>query len=126
MNKNYYQILGVSEDTDEVVIRAAYRALAQKYHPDKMQKASGLERDTLMQHINEAYVTLSNPKTRDKYDQQMNIHRRETTIKANYIHPAGEHKVAKKNQSSSMVEGMLLTGLAMLLLWIGIVILGLL
>jgi curved DNA-binding protein CbpA len=30
-----YRILGVSHDAEDVVIRAAYRALMQRYHPDK-------------------------------------------------------------------------------------------
>jgi DnaJ-class molecular chaperone len=35
--KNLYKILGVLDDAEEVVIRAAYKALAQRYHPDKWQ-----------------------------------------------------------------------------------------
>jgi hypothetical protein len=34
MNKDYYAILGLTPSADAVVIRAAYRALAQRYHPD--------------------------------------------------------------------------------------------
>ena len=33
--KNLYQILGVLDTAEDIVIRAAYKALAQKYHPDK-------------------------------------------------------------------------------------------
>ena len=32
---NLYEILGVSPQAEDIVIRAAYRALAQRYHPDK-------------------------------------------------------------------------------------------
>ena len=35
MTKDYYRILGVLDDAEDIVIRASYRALAQKYHPDK-------------------------------------------------------------------------------------------
>lgn len=32
---NYYKILGVSEDADAKEIKAKYRKLAMKYHPDR-------------------------------------------------------------------------------------------
>ena len=34
VSKDYYDILNVSSVADEEVIRAAYRALAKKFHPD--------------------------------------------------------------------------------------------
>jgi DnaJ-class molecular chaperone len=49
--------LGVTEDADEVVIRAAYRALAQKYHPDKWVGDKS-EANIKMKEINEAYSFL--------------------------------------------------------------------
>mgnify|MGYP000169682062 CR=1 FL=1 len=33
--KDYYAILGVTPQAEDVVIKAAYRALAQRYHPDR-------------------------------------------------------------------------------------------
>ena len=33
--KNHYKTLGLLHDVEEVVIKAAYKALAQKYHPDR-------------------------------------------------------------------------------------------
>ncbi|MBP9673995.1 MAG: DnaJ domain-containing protein [Bacteriovoracaceae bacterium] len=61
--KNYYEILGVSEGAEEIVIKAAYRALVQKYHPDKQ---SGEIRR--MQEINEAYEILSHQDKKKEYD----------------------------------------------------------
>ena len=35
MQKDHYKKLGVIQDAEDIVIKAAYRALAQRYHPDK-------------------------------------------------------------------------------------------
>jgi len=35
MMKDYYQILGVTSDTDEDKVRSRYRKLAMQYHPDR-------------------------------------------------------------------------------------------
>ncbi|WP_295580880.1 J domain-containing protein [uncultured Lamprocystis sp.] len=68
VNKDYYATLGLTPSADSVVLRAAFKALAQRYHPDK----SGIDRDQAserMAEINEAYRVLSDPATRTKYDQ---------------------------------------------------------
>ncbi len=66
--KNFYRILGVAEGAEDIVIRAAYRALAQKYHPDKWSGDPGFA-TAKMAEINEAYATLSDPDKRKLYDQ---------------------------------------------------------
>ena len=65
LNKDYYKILGVLDNAEDIVIKAAYRALAQKYHPDKNQTKAAKD---VMQEINEAYSVLSDPTERKKYD----------------------------------------------------------
>lgn len=67
MTKDYYRILGVLDDADEIVIRAAYKALAQRYHPDKWT-GSKEEANKRMSEINEAYGVLSDPVKRKQYD----------------------------------------------------------
>lgn len=65
--KDYYAILGVLPTAEEVVIRAAYKALAQRYHPDRFQGAQP-EAHRRMAEINEAYGVLSDPNRRKEYD----------------------------------------------------------
>lgn len=67
-NKDYYRILGVLEDTEDIVIKAAYKALAQKYHPDKFQGNPKIA-ECRMKEINEAYSVLSDPSIRKQYDE---------------------------------------------------------
>ncbi|MGR8980147.1 MAG: J domain-containing protein, partial [Gammaproteobacteria bacterium] len=59
-NTDYYAILGVMPTAEDIVIRAAYKALAQRYHPDKF-KGSSEELQRKMGEINEAYGILSDP-----------------------------------------------------------------
>lgn len=63
---DYYAVLGVAPTSDDVVIRAAYRALMLKYHPDTNTDA----RSTLKAaQINEAYKVLSDAFKRAQYDK---------------------------------------------------------
>ncbi|MDO4323504.1 MAG: DnaJ domain-containing protein [Lachnospiraceae bacterium] len=64
--RNYYDILGVSRDATQSQIKAAYRELAKKYHPDS---ASDNEENKLrFQEIQEAYSVLSDPEKRKQYN----------------------------------------------------------
>ena len=63
MPKDYYKILGVSNDAPQEEIKKAYRKLAHKYHPDK----GGDEKK--FKEINEAYQTLSDIEKRAQYDK---------------------------------------------------------
>jgi curved DNA-binding protein CbpA len=65
--KDYYQILGVPRDADEKEIKAAYRKLARKYHPD-VNPGDKVAEEKFKQ-INEAYQVLSDPEKRAAYDR---------------------------------------------------------
>jgi curved DNA-binding protein CbpA len=62
-----YAELGVTPQAEPEVIRAAFRALAQRYHPDRQAGASGLW-VAKMARINQAYSVLSQPERRRAYD----------------------------------------------------------
>lgn len=63
----YYDILRVSRKTAPEGVRRAYRALAQRYHPDKLQGSADAAR--VMAALNEAYAVLSDPGKRAEYDR---------------------------------------------------------
>lgn len=66
MNKNYYEILGVSENATENDIKKAYRKLAKEYHPDTHKGDANAE--NRFKEISEAYAVLKNAEKRKKYD----------------------------------------------------------
>ena len=65
IDKDYYAILGVLPSAEEIVIKAAYRALSKRYHPDVYTGPNIAEK---MADINEAYETLSNATRKSEYD----------------------------------------------------------
>ena len=65
MGRDYYAILGVTPTSEDVVIRAAYRALMRRYHPDADPSSEASQR---AQAINAAYAVLSDPDKRRRYD----------------------------------------------------------
>lgn len=62
--ENYYKILKVVNFADDEVIRASYKALVKKYHPDINKSVD----PNIMVKINAAYDILSNPIEKAKYD----------------------------------------------------------
>jgi len=66
MNKNYYDILGVSESASDEEIKSKFRSLAKKYHPDKNRGDKAAE--AKFKEISGAYETLSDKKKRQEYD----------------------------------------------------------
>ena len=91
MEKNYYEILGISIDATETEIKSAFRKLVRKYHPD----VAGNSQEVIAKFkaINEAYEVLSDIDKRKKYDTLRGI-----------LHKAKESKTVnsqKENKTAS-------------------------
>ena len=65
--RTHYDNLKVSRTAPPEVIKAAYKALAQKFHPDRNQENSE-EYAKIRAIINQAYATLSDPILRQQHD----------------------------------------------------------
>ena len=63
--KDYYQILGVDPDADDKTIKAAYRRLARKFHPDVSTEQDAEEK---FKELAEAYEVLKDAEKRAQYD----------------------------------------------------------
>lgn len=90
MKNNYYDILGVTPDSEASDIKTSYRRLARKYHPD-------VNPDSLdkFKEINEAYSTLSDEKKRMQYDMLFGFYKKAKST---------EKKTSEKEQFSSQKE----------------------
>jgi hypothetical protein len=67
--KNYYVVLGASEDASQAEIERLYKRLAKRHHPDRGGSAEK------MKAVNEAYRMLGNEAARLAYDTQRQRHR---------------------------------------------------
>lgn len=65
--KDYYKILGVDKNASEKEIKAAFRKLARKHHPDV--NPNDPKAEERFKEINEAYEVLGDPDKRSKYDR---------------------------------------------------------
>lgn len=65
--RTHYDNLKVANDAPTEVIRAAYRSLSQKYHPDR--NGGNLDSEKIMRVLNEAYDVLSDPVKRKEHDE---------------------------------------------------------
>jgi curved DNA-binding protein CbpA len=65
-----YKILQVDPEAEDEVIQAAYRRLAQKYHPDRSTGQAAIDR---MVAINAAWETIGDPKRRATFDQARHV-----------------------------------------------------
>jgi len=72
MKTNLYEILNVSHTASADEIKAAFRSLARDFHPDRHANvcAADLEKiEDMFKRINHAYIVLSEPASRARYDE---------------------------------------------------------
>ena len=64
--RDYYEVLGVSKNATDAEIKAAYKKMAIKYHPDR--NPGNKEAEEKFKEAAEAYDVLHDPEKRQRYD----------------------------------------------------------
>jgi len=92
MKKNFYKVLGIDQKAGPEKIKRAFRQAAKRYHPDVSPRDEGKFRE-----VQEAYETLSDPKRKALYDQEM-LDERASLPQPHSFRPS-------RSYSSSMFDG---------------------
>lgn len=69
-SRDFYKILQIDPDADPIVVTAAFRVLARRFHPDR-QASKTDERS--MAELNRAYAVLRDPEARRRYDAERKL-----------------------------------------------------
>jgi len=93
--RTHYDNLKVARKAPIGVIKAAYKALCQSYHPDKYE-GKPEQAHQIMKLINEAYVVLSDPNKRAEHDRWIDKKIREFTLASSAQETANEERPGYK------------------------------
>jgi hypothetical protein len=88
VDSDHYARLGVAPDADHDAVRAAYRALARRLHPD-VQLAGAADTRLAMALVNESWQVLSDPRRRAEYDLERRRQARRAEEAARVRAPSG-------------------------------------
>ena len=99
--KNFYQTLGLLNVADDVVIKAAYKALAQKHHPDK-HKSNKEFHTQVMADLNEAYAAIGTKARRKAYDDA--IKRSAQAYQQAHAQPKPKANQSDQSPQESLIE----------------------
>jgi molecular chaperone DnaJ len=69
--RNYYVVLGVASNETDQGVRAAFRDLAKRFHPDRV----GPDGAARFREVTQAYEVLGDPERRHEYDQSLRLPR---------------------------------------------------
>lgn len=100
--KTFYDVLQVSPNADQEIIKAAYRSLVQRFHPDR--NPDNPDADQYLKIINRAYVVLSDPVKREGYDAALKDADESQENQADSA-PYAKTAAANKNNASGATGG---------------------
>ncbi len=103
---NYYQVLQVDSNADQVDIDASFRRLARLYHPDRNESTFAT---TFMQELNVAYSALRDPRQRLEYDKMLDAR-------------AAEARAARRQRAASIHRWLVIPAIIALFLFAFVVL----
>lgn len=72
---NYYQLLGLRQESQQSAIEPGFRDQSRRLHPDRTKKLKDAELSrkatAIYRAVNEAYRTLKDPESRSAYDREL-------------------------------------------------------
>ena len=71
--KNYYEILGISENASNSEVERKYAELTAKYHPENFAGEAKKIVEERLKDVKEAYSVLSDDFLRDQYDKEIGV-----------------------------------------------------
>ncbi|KPA83113.1 putative mitochondrial Dnaj-like protein [Leptomonas pyrrhocoris] len=73
---SFYHVLGVDTDATPLEVKASYRQLALRFHPDVADEEHRTQSEVLFRRVSEAYEVLSDPVRRRAHDHELGIQTR--------------------------------------------------
>jgi curved DNA-binding protein len=105
--KDYYETLGLTRGAAPDAVKAAYRKMARKFHPDVSKEKNAEDR---FKDVQEAYEVLRDPEKRSAYDQLGRDYRPGQQFRAppdwaqRFGQGAGTHRFSEMNGFSDFVS----------------------
>ena len=96
LEKDYYKALGVAKTAKPAEIKAAYRKLARKYHPDANKGDSSAEER--FKEISEAYDVLSDDTKRREYDEALARYRTAYELLSDHVNDDSDRCEDRQNR----------------------------
>jgi len=93
--QNLYEILEVPKDASDRDVKKAYRSLAVKWHPDKIDWVKEPEAKLKFERITKAYEILSDSMKRKIYDKEQTLMEKSITSNTVAITTANYHELVK-------------------------------
>jgi DnaJ-class molecular chaperone len=105
---DYYKILGIAKDSDQIQIRKAFRQLALLHHPDKNKNSE--ESKVKFMELVQAYEVLSDEKARERYDfntvNEKNFQKFNWTPSADFANFYSYENLKRENNENIISGGM--------------------